>query len=185
MRKIKGVSVAIAAAAAMAAIAGTAALAQADSNSTGSAASGQQRVVTNIANHSGQGMTLLNSSTLDNAPFSADGDFHLPKTGDSLSDGATYSYLNTVALPNAGMKSTTTWKLGADATVKISQGSTESAPTCEISGPKAADYTCQNSKGPAGPGPADKLPADFPAHAPAPEHSGNSTDTNDFVISKR
>jgi hypothetical protein len=122
----------------------------------------QHRVVTNILNRSGQGMTLLEPSTLDNAPFSSDGGYRLPKTGDAVSDGSAYSYLNTVALPNAAMKTTTTWKIGTDATVKISQDSTEAAPECEISGPKAADYTCKNRIG-----------------------SGNGADVTDVVISKR
>ncbi|MFE3760566.1 hypothetical protein ACFXPI_02205 [Streptomyces sp. NPDC059104] len=184
MRKIIGVAAAVAAAAAI--TAGTATLAQAQTggaktpDTAGKSApalaesasfgketavrSDGQRVVTNVFNRSGEGMSLLEFSTLDSAAFSSDGGHRLPKTGDTVANGSPYSYLNVVKFPDAAMKTTTTWKIGDGATVKLSQDSTETALQCDISGPKAGEYNCASSIG---------------------SGSGNGTDVTDVVISKR
>ncbi|MEU9256695.1 hypothetical protein AB0D66_33675 [Streptomyces sp. NPDC048270] len=131
---------------------------------SGERTSVQQRVVTSVSNRSGQVMTLLESSTLGHAPFGSEGTHRQPKAGQTVADSSAYSYLNSVKLPNAAMETTTLWKVGSDATLKLYQGSTESRIGCEIQGSKAADYTCKVTVG-AG--------------------SGGGTDVTDVVISKR
>ncbi|MFC8096752.1 hypothetical protein [Streptomyces sp. NPDC057301] len=193
MRKITRKRAAIAAAVAIgvAGVVGTATLAQATSNAAspeekakppmaepvpvntgGTAVSDrlgegtpeQQRVIVNIVNRSGQKLTLLKSSTLSNAPFRSDGGYRVPKSGDALKGGSEYAYLNTVDLPNAALKTTTTWKIGAGTTMTVFQASTEAGPACEFSGAKAADYACKVSLGSGG---------------------GHGTDITEIVVSQR